>query len=256
MAMEPQTNSVDRAKGDIFHIGASWKKHLAAELQKSGMKTLERRLLKDISSKKTVFPSQNQLFSAFQATPFEKVKVVILGQDPYPTPGFAHGLSFSVRPDCPIPRSLANIYKELQADLAIAPADHGYLESWASQGVLLLNAVLSIQPVVVTKKTVNMHRNLGWENFTDRIIKILSAEREGLVFILWGNDAKKKGEWIDRKRHLILESAHPSPLSASRGFFGSKPFSQTNRYLKAQGVAPIQWKLPAKSALAASDPAL
>jgi uracil-DNA glycosylase len=166
------------------------------------------------------------------------VRVVILGQDPYHGPGQAHGLCFSVQPGVEIPPSLRNIYKELASDLGIAPARHGCLQSWAAQGVLLLNAVLSVEA-----GRAGSHQGRGWEQFTDRIIALLNERREHLVFMLWGSHAQKKGQFIDRSRHLVLESPHPSPLSASRGFLGNRHFSRANQYLQAQGRAPADWRV-------------
>ena len=188
----------------------------------------------------TVYPSEEDLFSAFRLTPFERVRVLLLGQDPYHGPGQAHGLAFSVQPGVPPPPSLVNIFKELKSDLGLPlPAD-GSLVPWAEQGVLLLNAVLTVRD-----GEPNSHARHGWEEFTDTVIQAVSAKPEPVVFLLWGGYARKKRKLIDAKRHVIIESAHPSPLSASAGFFGSKPFSKINEALVAHGQSPIDWSLPA-----------
>ncbi|GAA4796013.1 uracil-DNA glycosylase [Olivibacter ginsenosidimutans] len=186
-----------------------------------------------------VFPQNKLIFNAFAHTPFYEVKVVILGQDPYHNIGQAHGLSFSVQPGVAIPPSLKNMYQELSTDIeGFKIPQHGTLTKWADQGVLLLNAVLTVRA-----HTAASHQKRGWEVFTDTVIKELSARREGIVFILWGSYAKQKAQLIDRSKHLIITSAHPSPLSAYNGFFGSKPFSQTNNYLIAHGKTPIDWQI-------------
>ncbi len=184
-----------------------------------------------------IFPADADVFNAFTFTPFDAVKVVLLGQDPYPTPGHAHGLCFSVRPNVAIPASLRNIYKELQSDLGIPSARHGHLESWARQGILMLNAVLTVR-----SGTPNSHANRGWETLTDAVLAAVSARPEPVVFVLWGAYAGKKKSLID-PRHAIIESAHPSPLSASKGFFGSRPFSKVNAALAAFGHEPVRWDL-------------
>jgi uracil-DNA glycosylase len=188
--------------------------------------------------KHTVFPPGAEMFNAFALTPFDEVRVVILGQDPYHGPGQAHGLCFSVRKGVRPPPSLQNIFKELHQDLDVPRPAHGELTAWAEQGVLLLNTVLSVRA-----HSANSHRGQGWEQFTDRVIELLNAEREGLVFVLWGSAAGRKAEMIDDNRHLILRSPHPSPLSAYRGFFGCRHFSQINAHLQRQGGAPIDWAL-------------
>ena len=187
---------------------------------------------------KTIFPPKNYIFNALKLTPYKDVKVVIVGQDPYHGIGEAHGLSFSVQKGIKIPPSLKNIYKELQDDLNIPPHEDGDLTKWAEQGVLLLNAVLTVE-----KDKPASHRNLGWERLTDYIIKILNQKEEPIVFILWGNFAKEKKELITNKKHLVLTSAHPSPFSARNGFFGSKPFSKTNEFLSKNNRKPINWDL-------------
>lgn len=186
---------------------------------------------------KTIYPPQRDVFNAFLFTDLADVKVVILGQDPYHGPNQAHGLSFSVRPGVPAPPSLMNMYKELATDIpSFEYPNHGYLQSWAEQGVLLLNTVLTIEG-----GRAHSHANLGWETFTDKVIAALSENCNGVVFLLWGSHAQKKGDFIDRKRHHVLKAPHPSPLSAHRGFFGCRHFSQTNQLLKQQGLQPIDW---------------
>ena len=186
-----------------------------------------------------VYPEMHHIWQAFEWTPYNEVKVVILGQDPYHGPKQAHGLSFSVLPTVKIPPSLVNIYKELQSDLGISPVDHGYLESWAKQGVLLLNTVLTVR-----KGQAHSHKGKGWETLTDAVIKKLSDRNQPMVFILWGNPSIKKRALIDESKHVVLTSVHPSPLSAYRGFFGSKPFSKANDALIKFGEEPINWQLP------------
>ncbi len=186
-----------------------------------------------------IHPNANQIFEAFNWTPFSKVKVVILGQDPYHEPNQAHGLSFSVLPGVKIPPSLRNIYKELHDDLGIKPVQHGYLEKWAKQGVLLLNSVLTVR-----NGQAFSHKGKGWERLTDVAIQKLSARKMPVIFILWGKAARDKIKLIDTDTNIVIQSAHPSPLSAHRGFFGSKPFSKTNEALEALGEKPIDWQLP------------
>ena len=217
----------------------SWKIHLEEEFQKPYMDDLRHFLLQEKKAGKEVYPPGAEIFSALNHTPFDRVKVVILGQDPYHGPGQAHGLSFSVRPGVRIPPSLLNIYKELHSDLGIPPVSHGYLMPWAQQGVLLLNSVLTVQ-----KHQAASHRGQGWESFTDKIVRILDAEREALAFVLWGSYAQKKGAFIDKNRHFVVSSPHPSPLSASRGFLGSRPFSAINQWLEEQGLGAVDWQLP------------
>lgn len=187
----------------------------------------------------TVYPPQHLIYRALKLTSFEEVKVVILGQDPYHGPSQAHGLSFSVLPGIKLPPSLKNIYKELQSDIGCTLPSHGFLEHWAKQGVLLLNNVLTVQ-----EGLPNSHRKLGWEKFTDRIIELLSAREKPIAFVLWGKPAQEKGRHIDATRHLVLNSVHPSPLSAYGGFWGSKPFSQCNDFLEKQGQSAIDWQIP------------
>jgi uracil-DNA glycosylase len=187
----------------------------------------------------TVYPPQEEVFAALHLTPFAEVKVVILGQDPYHGPNQAHGLCFSVRPGVPPPPSLQNIFKELEADLGVPPPQHGCLDSWARQGVLLLNASLTVR-----QGTAASHQGKGWETFTDEVLRTVNAKPETVVFILWGASARKKKALIDTTRHVIIESPHPSPLSASSGFFGSKPFSRANAALVEAGREPIDWAVP------------
>lgn len=216
-----------------------WKNILLSEFDKPYMKALKSFLLDEKTKGRLIYPQGNQIFSALNLTPFDKVKVVILGQDPYHGHGQAHGLSFSVPNGIKPPPSLQNIFKEIGTDIGIQiPATKGDLSHWARQGVLLLNAILTVQA-----NQAASHQNQGWEQFTDHIIKTLSEQKEGLVFILWGKFAQSKENLIDSSRHLILKSAHPSPFSAYNGFFGSRPFSKTNDYLMQHGKSPIDWKL-------------
>ncbi|MCX2781967.1 uracil-DNA glycosylase [Microbulbifer thermotolerans] len=225
-------------------IHPSWYAVLRDEFQQPYMAELREFLRAEKAAGKVIYPPGPQIFNAFNSTPFEQVKVVILGQDPYHGPGQAHGLCFSVMPGVPLPPSLQNIFKELQSDLGIAPSDHGCLQPWAEQGVLLLNATLTVE-----RSKAGAHQGRGWERFTDAAIHKLAEQRQGLVFILWGSYAQKKGAFIDRNKHLVLRAPHPSPLSAHRGFFGTKPFSQTNQWLQQHGQQPINWALPPVSAL-------
>jgi uracil-DNA glycosylase len=185
-----------------------------------------------------IYPPGPQIFNALNSTPFDQVRVVILGQDPYHGPGQAHGLCFSVMPGVKTPPSLANIYREIQSDLGIDMPHHGYLQSWAEQGVLLLNAVLTVE-----RGQAGSHQGKGWETFTDEVVRLLNDKTQGLVFMLWGSYAMKKGSMIDRKRHLVLTAPHPSPLSAHRGFLGCKHFSAANDYLEKQQKQPIDWSV-------------
>ena len=190
-------------------------------------------------SSNDIFPLRKDLYRALQLSPLNTVKVVIIGQDPYHGTNQANGLAFSVNKGIKIPPSLRNIYKELEDDLGIDTPKHGDLTEWAKQGVLLLNSVLTVQ-----KDTPGSHRSLGWEEYTDSVIKEISLQKENLVFILWGKYAEQKRELIDEKKHLLIISPHPSPFSARRGFFGSKPFSKTNTYLREHGISPIDWTVP------------
>jgi uracil-DNA glycosylase len=195
-------------------------------------------LLMEVSAGKVIYPESKNIFNAFNATPLEQVKVVIIGQDPYHGPGQAHGLSFSVQPGVDVPPSLRNIFKEIRNDLSLPMPAHGCLQSWTTQGVLLLNATLTVEHA-----NAGSHQGKGWETFTDRVIKLVSDEREGVVFMLWGSYAQRKIELIDAGKHLILTAPHPSPLSAHRGFLGCKHFSKTNDYLLSRGQVPISWQL-------------
>jgi len=217
---------------------SSWKKRLEKEFSKPYFESLADFVKSEYQkSPEAIFPLGNQIFRAFDACSFENVKVVILGQDPYPTKGHAHGLCFSVEPDVrPLPKSLNNIYKEMQTDLGIAPRENGDLNHWAEQGVLLLNATLTVR-----EGTPESHANKGWELFTDAVINTLNDEKSGVVYLLWGSKAQRKAENVDRSKNFILNSPHPSPLSAYRGFFGSQPFSKSNAYLESLGKSPIKW---------------
>ena len=221
-----------------IQLEESWKKKLLPEFEKDYMKNLKIFLSTCLESKKEIFPSGDEYFSALNLTPFEKVKVVIMGQDPYHGSQQAHGLAFSVKPGTSLPPSLKNIFKELSSDIGGPIPGSGYLQKWADEGVLLLNAVLTVE-----NGAANSHQGQGWEQFTDQIIHILNEQKQNLVFILWGSYAQKKGAFIDRKKHHVIQSAHPSPLSSYRGFFGSKPFSKANNYLQSTGQKPIDWTL-------------
>lgn len=218
-------------------LEASWLAVLKPEFDKEYMKNLKSFLVEEQQSH-VVYPPNAEIFSAFEHTPFDKVRVVILGQDPYHGPGEAHGLSFSVKKGIRIPPSLRNIYKELHSDIGLTTPNHGHLLEWAQQGVLLLNTVLTVR-----HKTANSHQKKGWETFTDKAIQELSDQRDNIVFILWGSKAKAKLNLIDQDKHHIIQSAHPSPLAVRYGFFGSKPFSKTNTFLKSIGQKPIDWTL-------------
>lgn len=218
---------------------ACWKQALEAEFEKEYMQSLRAFLKAELSAGKRIFPKGSEYFAALDTTPLEKVKVVILGQDPYHGPGQAHGLCFSVQHGVQPPPSLVNIYKEMEEDLGLTPPNHGCLTHWAEEGVLLLNSVLTVEAHQAAS-----HQGRGWELFTDAIIAELSERHEHLVFILWGSYAQKKGAKIDRNKHFVIKSPHPSPLSSYRGFFGSKPFSQANAYLESKGKTPINWQLP------------
>lgn len=220
-------------------LEASWKSVLREEFNKPYFKELAAFVRSEYLTK-AIYPPPKQIFAAFDETPFARVKVVILGQDPYHGPGQAHGLSFSVREGIRNPPSLQNIFKELASDLQVPPPKSGELSCWAKQGVLLLNATLTVEA-----GKAGSHQGKGWETFTDAVIRELNARREHLVFILWGNYAQKKGVHIDTGKHLVLRSPHPSPFSADAGFFGSKPFSKTNEYLHAKGIEPIDWSCEA-----------
>lgn len=221
-----------------IQLESSWKAVLQDQFELDYMQSLRRFLLAEKQQGRQIYPAGPDIFNALNSTPFDEVKIVILGQDPYHGPGQAHGLCFSVRPGMPVPPSLQNIYKEIHADLGIAPTRHGCLDTWAAQGVLLLNAVLTVEAGKAAA-----HQGKGWEVFTDRIISLLNERREHLVFLLWGSYAQRKGAMIDRDRHLVLQSPHPSPLSAHRGFFGNQHFSRSNDYLREHGQTAIDWRV-------------
>lgn len=216
----------------------SWLRVLHQEFEKDYMLELKAFLQSEKETGKEIYPASKQWFNAFNSTPFNDVKVVILGQDPYHGPGQAHGLCFSVLPGIAHPPSLRNIFKEMQNDLKLDPPESGCLQAWAERGVLLLNATLTVE-----RGSAGSHQGRGWEQFTDSVIRELNDKREGLVFILWGSYAQKKGQIIDDTRHLVLKAPHPSPLSSHRGFFGCRHFSKTNEYLTGRGQSPIDWSL-------------
>lgn len=215
-----------------------WEQYLLPEMEKPYYKELRQFLINEYRTRQ-IFPDMYSIFNALHYTSLADTKVVIFGQDPYHEPGQAHGLSFSVLPNVPPPPSLQNIFKELETDLGCSVPDNGCLEPWARQGVLLLNTVLTVQA-----HNANSHQGKGWEIFTDRIISILNEREKPMVFILWGAPARRKKTMITNKAHFIIESPHPSPLSAYRGFFGSRPFSRANEFLKSTGQEPINWQLP------------
>ncbi|MDR9397509.1 MAG: uracil-DNA glycosylase [Salibacter sp.] len=218
-------------------IEPSWLEVLKNEFEKDYFKSIKEQLIED-KKKYTIYPPGSLIFQAFNQTPFDKTKIVILGQDPYHGYGQAHGMCFSVQKGVAIPPSLKNIYQELKKDLGIEPPNHGHLMSWAKEGVFLLNAFLTVRA-----KSPASHRKIGWEKFTDQVIKSLSDHRENLVFILWGNFAKQKQEFINTDKHCVITSPHPSPFSANNGFFGSKPFSRANEYLQSNGIEPVNWEI-------------
>ncbi len=224
---------------DRVQLRSSWKKRIGKEFEQEYMQQLRQFLLQEKQVGKVIYPPGNEIFSSMDLLACEDVKVVIIGQDPYHGPGQAHGLCFSVKPGVKPPPSLVNIYKELQQNIGIPISKHGCLESWAKQGVLLLNSVLTVE-----HNKAASHQGKGWEQFTDAIISMLNEEHKGLVFLLWGSYAQKKGAVIDDERHLVLKSIHPSPLSAHRGFFGNAHFSKANEYLVKQGKTVIDWSLP------------
>lgn len=220
-------------------LSDSWASHLQKEFKKDYINELSSFLASEKSLGKTIYPCEEEVFSAFNFTPFEKVKVVILGQDPYHGEGQAHGLSFSVKPKIKPPPSLVNIFKEIKNDLDIDRPAHGYLKHWADQGVLLLNSVLTVEDSKAAS-----HQEKGWESFTDKVIEVLNNEGDRLIFLLWGGHAQKKGSSIDSAKHKVLKAPHPSPLSAHRGFLGCKHFSMVNEYLSSIGKETIDWSLP------------
>ncbi len=219
-------------------IESSWKRELADEFGKDYFHSLIKFVKSEYASHPNcIFPKGDEIFKAFDSCPFENVKVVVLGQDPYPTRGHAHGLCFSVEPDVrPLPKSLNNIYKELETDMGISPRDNGDLRHWAEQGVFMLNSVLTVR-----EGEANSHAKKGWERFTDAVIGKLAEKSEGIVYVLWGSKAQEKGRVVNASKNKIITSPHPSPLSSYRGFFGSKPFSQANEYLKSVGKEEIKW---------------
>ena len=218
-------------------IANDWLEPLAPEFKKPYYAKLYRTIREEYTTRQ-IFPDSQDIFNAFSLTPLSEVKVVILGQDPYHNIGQAHGLCFSVKPEVDIPPSLVNIYKELQSDLGCYVPNNGYLVKWAKQGVLMLNTVLTVRA-----HQANSHRGMGWEEFTDAAIRILNEQDRPIVFILWGSPAQRKKAMLNNPKHLILEAPHPSPLSAYRGFFGSKPFSRTNDFLTQNGLTPIDWQI-------------
>ena len=222
-----------------IQLEKSWLERLEQEFEQPYMHKLREFLMTRKQHRAVIFPPGPQIFNALNSTPFEKVRVVILGQDPYHGPGQAHGLCFSVLPGVRTPPSLANIYREIHSDLGIEQPSHGSLQSWANQGVLLLNAVLTVE-----RGQAGSHQGKGWETFTDAVVQELNNKREGLVFMLWGSYAQKKGAVIDRRKHLVLKAPHPSPLSAYRGFLGCKHFSAANDYLLKHQQTPIDWSVP------------
>lgn len=220
-------------------LDPSWMAQVGEEFEKPYMKALKAFLLAEKQQGKVIYPAGSHIFNALNTTPFEKVKVVILGQDPYHGPGQAHGLCFSVLPGVPFPPSLQNIFKEIQSELNLPMPNHGCLQHWAEQGVLLLNATLTVE-----QARAGSHQGKGWESFTDVIVHRLNEKREGLVFLLWGSYAQKKGGFIDPQRHTVFKSPHPSPLSAHRGFMGNGHFVKANEALAARGEKAIDWSLP------------
>lgn len=218
-------------------ITNDWQQPLEVEFKKPYYKDLYKKVLEEYRSRQ-IFPNPDDIFNAFHLTPLKDVKVVILGQDPYHNDGQAHGLCFSVKPDVEVPPSLVNIYKELQDDLGCRIPNNGYLVKWAKQGVLMLNTVLTVRA-----HQANSHRGIGWEQFTDAVIRAVDAQDRPIVFLLWGRPAQMKKSMLHNPKHLILEAPHPSPLSAYRGFFGCKHFSQTNAFLDKNGLAPIDWQI-------------
>ena len=224
---------------DQIKLPESWEAYLADDLASPRMQALRTFLASEQSAGKQIFPKQEQWFRALDLTPLDKVRVVILGQDPYHGEGQAHGLCFSVQPGVRPPPSLVNIYKELESDLGLPRPKHGFLEYWAKQGVLLLNSVLTVEMAQAAS-----HQRKGWEEFTDEIVRIVNARTDPVVFMLWGAYAQKKAAFVDGTRHLVLTAAHPSPLSAHNGFLGCRHFSKANAFLAAKGQTPIDWSLP------------
>jgi uracil-DNA glycosylase len=225
---------------DTIALHQSWKAPLLPEFEADYMAQLRAFLIAEKAAGKQIFPKGGEWFRAMDLTPLDKVRVVILGQDPYHGPGQAHGLCFSVKPGVRPPPSLVNIYKELQSDLGIERPGHGFLEHWAQQGVLLLNSVLTVEMAQAAS-----HQGKGWERFTDAVIRLVNAKDDPVVFLLWGAYAQKKAAFVDTSKHLVLKAAHPSPLSAHNGFLGCRHFSKCNAFLESKGLAPIDWALPA-----------
>lgn len=234
---EPESET--KIKKDGVKLHPSWMKVIGQEFEKPYMAELKQFLLHEKQQKKVIYPPGELIFNALNTTPFDEVKVVILGQDPYHGPNQAHGLCFSVKPGVPVPPSLRNIYQELHQDLGLQTPTHGYLQTWAEHGILLLNATLTVE-----KGKAGSHQGKGWEIFTDAVIQAINQKRENVVFLLWGSYAQQKGAFIDGNKHLLLKAPHPSPFSANRGFFGCRHFSLTNQYLQAQSLEPVDWQLP------------
>ena len=230
------------AAEDRIRLEPSWRARIGDWLLRPEMQALSEFLRQRKAAGARIYPPGPQIFAAFDATPFEQVKVVVLGQDPYHGPGQAHGLCFSVLPGVPVPPSLLNIFKELETSLGLPRPEHGCLLPWARRGVLLLNAVLTVE-----EGRAGAHQGKGWEGFTDHAIQALAEEREGLVFLLWGSYAQAKGKVIDPRRHRVLKAPHPSPLSAHRGFLGCGHFASANEYLARRGLGPVDWSLPPRA---------
>lgn len=233
------TLAMTAAATEQINLHPSWLEPLRSEFAQGYMADLKRFLIAERQQGKHIFPKGNQWFRALDLTPLNQVRVVILGQDPYHGAGQAHGLCFSVKPEVQPPPSLVNIFKELQSDLGINPARHGFLEHWAKQGVLLLNSVLTVE-----MGRAASHRDRGWERFTDAIVRQVNGKQEPVVFMLWGSYAQKKAAFVDTSLHLVLKAPHPSPLSAHSGFFGCRHFSKANAFLESRGLTPIDWALP------------
>jgi uracil-DNA glycosylase len=240
----PPASTAEGGASGRLALDASWKARVGHWFEREDMRALSVFLRAEKATGKEIYPPGPRIFAALDSTPFDAVKVVILGQDPYHGPGQAHGLCFSVLPGVPVPPSLDNIFKEIERDLGIARPDHGCLISWARQGVLLLNAVLTVE-----RGRAGAHQGKGWEGFTDACVDALNREREGLVFLLWGSYAQAKGKLIDPRRHRVLKAPHPSPLSAHRGFLGCGHFSKANDWLRGRGETPIEWGLPSRTDL-------
>lgn len=224
---------------DAIRLEPSWLEKLRDKFALPEMRALKDFLVAEKAAGKRIFPAGSEWFRALDLTPLDRVRVVILGQDPYHGPGQAHGLCFSVRPGTRLPPSLVNIYKEMESDLGIPPARHGFLEHWAKQGVLLLNAVLTVE-----MGRAASHQGRGWEGFTDSVVRLVNEKEEPVVFMLWGSHAQRKAAFVDTARHLVLKCPHPSPLSAHNGFLGCRHFSKANAFLESHGLPPIDWALP------------